>query len=49
VTVDEVIQAVRIALGLAEVEVCSAADLNADGAVTIDEIVSAVLAALRSA
>lgn len=46
VTVDELITAVRIALGEAAVDTCLDADLNGDGIVTVDELVTAVNAAL---
>ncbi|MCX8071939.1 MAG: hypothetical protein N3C12_05755 [Candidatus Binatia bacterium] len=42
VTVDEVIQLVRIGLGEAELRDCPAGDGNRDGVVTIEEIVAAV-------
>jgi hypothetical protein len=40
--VDEVVRAVNIVLGTADLELCGAADQNGDGAVTIDEVVDAV-------
>jgi hypothetical protein len=46
VTVDEIIRAVNIALGLAELSDCSAADVNHDGVVTVDEVIAAVNRAL---
>ena len=47
VTVDELITAVNIALGLSDPRTCPAADRNADGQVTIDEVLAAVNLALR--
>lgn len=44
VTVDEVIRAVRIALGLLPVEACERADVDANDRLTIDELVRAVAA-----
>jgi ELWxxDGT repeat protein len=46
VTINELIQGVRIALGEAPVAGCTAIDANGDGRVTIDELVRAVQAAL---
>lgn len=46
VTVDEIVRMVNIALGLAAVATCPAADSNRDGQVTVDEIVAAVTRAL---
>jgi hypothetical protein len=46
VTVDEVLKAVNIALGAAQVSTCPLADANGDGAVTVNEIVQAVNNAL---
>jgi hypothetical protein len=46
VTVDELLRMVRIALGEASVELCAAGDGNADGMITVDEIVLAVNEAL---
>jgi hypothetical protein len=46
VTVDELIQAVNIALGNSGNDICANADANRDGDVTIDEILSAVNALL---
>lgn len=46
VTVDEVIQLVRIALELAEATLCLAGDRDQDATVTIDEILQAVTALL---
>ncbi len=47
VTVDEVVNLVRLALGLASVDSCPAGDRNGDGIVTVDEIVAAVNALLN--
>jgi ELWxxDGT repeat protein len=46
VSIDELIRAVRIPLGVAPVADCSAADASGDGQVTIDELIQAVNAAL---
>jgi hypothetical protein len=46
VTVDEVLKAVNIALGAAQVSTCPLADANGDGVVTVNEIVLAVNNAL---
>lgn len=46
VTVDEIILAVNIALGVAGPDACRAADADASGAVTVDEILTAVTNAL---
>ena len=46
VRVDELVKAVNIALGTADVSLCAAADRNGDG-VKIDELVRAVGAALK--
>lgn len=46
VTIDELISAVRIALGDAQTNACEAADANGDGVVAIDELVEAVEYAL---
>jgi len=46
VTIDEIVRAVSIALNLAGVETCDAADRDSDGGVSIDEIVAAVNVAL---
>ncbi len=46
VTVDELVQGVNIALGLAPLGDCAALDSSADGVVTIDELVQAVNVAL---
>jgi len=42
VTIDEVIAGVRIAAGLEPVGTCTAFDLDANGSVTVDELVAAV-------
>jgi hypothetical protein len=42
VTIDELIRAVSISLGLADLDTCLAADGDQDGAVEIDELVTAV-------
>lgn len=47
VTVDELLKAVNIALGTAAVDVCLAADRDGNSAVTIDEILAGVTAALN--
>lgn len=46
ISVDELIHAVRIDLGLDDLSTCPAADGNGDGAVSIDEIIKAVNMAL---
>jgi hypothetical protein len=46
VTVDELITAVNVALGLTSPNACLAGDSNGDGRVTIDEIVDGVRRAL---
>jgi hypothetical protein len=46
VVIDELVGAVRIALGLAPVSECAAADANGDGQVTIAELIVAVRRAL---
>lgn len=46
VTVDELVKAVNIALGTADIGTCAAADRNGDGVVTVDELVFAVNNAL---
>ena len=48
VTVDEILLAVNIELGEASVTDCEAADRNRDRQVTIEELVSAVMAAISS-
>jgi hypothetical protein len=47
VTVDGLVLAVNIALGVSEVDDCPAIDGNADGEATVDELVAAVNAALE--
>ena len=47
VTIDELLQAVRIALGHAPVGACTVADRNGDGSVSSDELVAGVGVALR--
>jgi len=46
VTVDEILNAVGIALGQAAADRCRAADANGDDAVAVDELVRAVSDAL---
>ncbi|HUL98620.1 MAG TPA: hypothetical protein VLU24_04160, partial [Mycobacterium sp.] len=46
VTVDDLVIGISIALGLDRLEHCPVADANGDGLVTVDELVSAVRAAL---
>jgi hypothetical protein len=46
VSVDELIQAVEIALADGPIDACTAADQNGDGEVTIDELTAAVRAAM---
>lgn len=46
-TVEEIVLAVRIALGMSPLGACSAADRDSSGTVTIEEIVQAVVAALN--
>lgn len=46
VTISELIRAVNIALGLADVPTCEAADANGDGQVTVNELILAVNNAL---
>lgn len=46
VTVDEIVKAVNIALGTAQLNTCTAADTNADQEVTVEEIVGGVNRAL---
>jgi len=46
VSIDEIVLAVNVGLGLASPDVCRAADENGDGAVSIDELVRAVNAGL---
>jgi len=47
VTVDELLTAVNIALGISPVEQCPAFDVNGDGAVTVNEILAGVTNALN--
>jgi hypothetical protein len=47
VTIDELINAVNIALGSGSVSQCRACDRNGDGVVSIDELVEAVVAGLN--
>lgn len=42
VTVDEIVRAVNIALGVQQVASCTSADRDADGSVTVDEILASV-------
>lgn len=46
VTVDELILAVNVALGVGSVDACAAADVDQSGSVTVDEILLAVQSAL---
>lgn len=46
VTVDELIECVRMSLGMLDVEQCRAFDRNGDGRITIEELIAAVQAAL---
>jgi hypothetical protein len=46
VTIDELVRAVGIALDVAALDDCAAADVHGDGSVTIDELIAAVTAAL---
>jgi cysteine-rich repeat protein len=46
VTIDELVQMVNIALGLANLEQCPAGDADGEGGITIDEIIRAVSVAL---
>ena len=46
VAINEVITAVRIALGESGGAICAAADANGDGVVTISELIAAVARAL---
>jgi len=46
VSIEELIRAVRIALGEPTAQPCVQADVNGDGAVTINELITAVTAAL---
>lgn len=47
VTVDELLTAVNIALGMRPVDGCVVSDLNLDGRVTVDELLTAVNRALE--
>ncbi|HVN83995.1 MAG TPA: ELWxxDGT repeat protein [Candidatus Binatia bacterium] len=47
VSVDELVRAVAIALGMASVDDCSPADTDGNGVVTVDELVQAVNSALN--
>lgn len=47
VSVDELVIAINIALGQAEITACSSADRSGDGVLTVDEIITAVDRALR--
>lgn len=47
VAVNELIQMVNIALGIANVTGCTAGDANGDGTITINEIIAAVNNALN--
>jgi hypothetical protein len=47
VTVDELVLASNIALGLESIDLCPNVDGDMDGIVTIDEIVSAVSSAIN--
>jgi hypothetical protein len=42
VTVNELVLAVRVSIGLAPLAECAAADRNGSGTVTIDELIGAV-------
>jgi hypothetical protein len=46
-SIDELVRGVNIALGSLELSACAAIDLNGDAAVTIDELIGAVIAALN--
>ena len=46
VTIDEIITAINLALGAADVAPCFAADINRDGEITIDELVAGTNSAL---
>jgi hypothetical protein len=46
VSIDELIKGVSVAIGAAPLSVCGAFDTNMDDAVTIDEVIGAVNAAL---
>ena len=45
--IDELIKGVNVAIGAAPLSVCAAADTSMDAAVTIDELIGAVNAALN--
>ncbi|MCX8071210.1 MAG: hypothetical protein N3C12_01985 [Candidatus Binatia bacterium] len=45
-TIDKIVTAVTIALGLSSVDLCNGVDQNRDRAVSIEEIISAVISAL---
>lgn len=47
VTVDEILSAVNIALGHAQLDACTPADTNRDGQITIEEILAAIDVALH--
>jgi hypothetical protein len=47
VTVDDLIKGVNIALGNVAIDVCAAFDLNGDGRVEVNELISAVASALN--
>jgi hypothetical protein len=47
VDVSEIVTAVNILLGFTERNSCGAADRNSDGAITVDEVIQAVQAALE--
>lgn len=47
VSIDELVRAVRVALGQEAVEVCAAVDQDSDDRVTVAELVGAVRGALR--
>jgi ELWxxDGT repeat protein len=47
VSIDELVRAVRVALGTSPRAACAAADRNGNGQVTIDELVAAVNTALN--
>jgi len=47
VTIDELIAAVNVALGQADLSKCTSADANQDGSVTVDELIVAVNAAVE--
>jgi hypothetical protein len=47
VTIDELVLASNIALGVQSIDLCPNVDANMDGIVTIDELVSAVRSAIN--